>query len=192
MAQQEELGDLKLYHIPEPVTIAAKSQKQVALLQRSGIKVESLYRQRIALGDGSMPPLMRVLSTRNRRLEGLGLPLPSGRLVLFANSGQRPVLIGQGTINDAAVGEDVEIEIGTSGAVTTSLLSLELGDGRSAQSELTVINPHPYPIRYEAEFDAGDRKLISTSKLQTRRGRRVWKATVPPNAKAVLRYRSGS
>ncbi len=50
MAQQEELGDLKLYRIPEPVTVAAKSQKQVAFLDRNGIKVETLYRQRLYAG----------------------------------------------------------------------------------------------------------------------------------------------
>ena len=45
-AQQEELGDLKLYRIPEPVTVAARSQKQVALLQRPGVQVRTLYRAR--------------------------------------------------------------------------------------------------------------------------------------------------
>ena len=45
-AQQEELGDLKLYRIPEPVTVAARSQKQVALLRRAGVQVRTLYRMR--------------------------------------------------------------------------------------------------------------------------------------------------
>ena len=45
-AQQEELGDLKLYRIPEPVTVAARSQKQVALLQRPGVQVRTVYRAR--------------------------------------------------------------------------------------------------------------------------------------------------
>ncbi|WP_229726673.1 DUF4139 domain-containing protein [Sphingomonas alpina] len=34
MAKQEELGDLKLYRIPEPVTVAAMSRKQVAMIDR--------------------------------------------------------------------------------------------------------------------------------------------------------------
>ena len=38
-ASQEELGDLKLYRIPEPVTVAAHSQKQVAFLERAGVPV---------------------------------------------------------------------------------------------------------------------------------------------------------
>jgi hypothetical protein len=74
MAQQEELGDLKLYRIPEPVTVAAKSQKQVAFLDRNGVKVESLYRQRIYVQDTSPRPVMRVITTRNRTAEGLVFP----------------------------------------------------------------------------------------------------------------------
>ena len=41
IAQQEELGDLKLYRIPEPVTVAAHAQKQVALLRARAGAVRS-------------------------------------------------------------------------------------------------------------------------------------------------------
>ena len=34
MAEREDLGDLKLYRIPIPVTVASNSQKQVALLEQ--------------------------------------------------------------------------------------------------------------------------------------------------------------
>ena len=52
---------------------------------------------------------MRVVTTRNRKQEGLGLPLPGGRVTLFAKGRERPVLIGQGSMRDYSVGEDVEI-----------------------------------------------------------------------------------
>src|SRR3546814_1108052 len=45
MAEQEALGDLKLYRIPEPVTVAANSQRQVALLERSDVPIVIVYRQ---------------------------------------------------------------------------------------------------------------------------------------------------
>ncbi|HZG45269.1 MAG TPA: hypothetical protein VEZ41_03245, partial [Allosphingosinicella sp.] len=46
VAVQEELGDLKLYRIPEPVTVAANSQKQVALLVQPSVRVQSVFRAR--------------------------------------------------------------------------------------------------------------------------------------------------
>ena len=122
VAQQEELGDLKLYRIPEPVTVAARSQKQVALLQRAGVRVSLVYRQRLFPTDSSVAgPAQRVLVTRNRTDEGLGLPLPAGRLMLFSEGGPRPILLGQGMITDHAVGEDVEIGLGPAPGVRTRL-----------------------------------------------------------------------
>ena len=55
VAQQEELGDLKLYRIPEPVTVAAHSQKQVAFLERDRVAADFVYRVRYATGDGRAP-----------------------------------------------------------------------------------------------------------------------------------------
>ena len=59
-ASQENLGDLKLYRIPEPVTVAANSQKQVALLTRPDVRIALVYRQGIYRsarlgGDASRP-----------------------------------------------------------------------------------------------------------------------------------------
>jgi hypothetical protein len=198
MAQQEELGDLKLYRIPEPVTVAAKSQKQVAFLDRNGVKVESLYRQRIYVQDTSPRPVMRVITTRNRTAEGLGLPLPAGRVVLFAKGKARPVLIGQGSIGDNSVGEDVEIEVGAANAVTAQITSgprparggpIAAVPAFDQEWELTVSNAHPYPIRFEAELEMSDRKISSATALGRRDGRPLWAVTVPANGRATLRYR---
>ena len=80
-AQQEALGDLKLYRIPEPVTVAANAQKQIALLHQPQVDVRLVYRSRLNAGQLSSPaPAERLLITRNRNTEGLGLPLPGGRV----------------------------------------------------------------------------------------------------------------
>ena len=54
-ARQENLGDLKLYRIPEPVTVAANSQKQVAFLEQPAVRVQLVYRNRIESGDSRDP-----------------------------------------------------------------------------------------------------------------------------------------
>jgi hypothetical protein len=188
-AQQEELGDVKLYRIPEPVTVAAKSQKQVALLQKSGIKVRSLYRQRFsAIGTGTAPA-ERVLLTRNRPEAGLGIPLPAGRVVLFGKGSARPVLIGRGSVDDKAVGEEVEIPVGTSDSVMTSLVNLSRR-GESGDYELTVSNARPVPIQFEAALVPAGTRVTSETALSTRNGMTIWTASVPANGRAVLRYRT--
>jgi len=66
-ASQETLGDVKLYRIPEPVTVNANSQKQVAFLEQPGVRVDIVYRQRLDPDDDDEPEhASRFLVTRNR------------------------------------------------------------------------------------------------------------------------------
>ena len=189
-ARQEELGDLKLYRIPEPVTVAANSQKQVALLQREAVRVDLVYRaglDPVDVHDAS--PAERFLVTRNRTGEGLGLPLPAGRLVLFAEIGGRPLLIGEGHLGDTAVGEDVEVELGGATGVETRIELVREGES-SDEYRLTVTNDRAEPVRFEAEFHAGEElRFRPESRLSRRDGRPLWAVTVPANGSATLRYR---
>ncbi|MDQ8756695.1 hypothetical protein RCO27_10690 [Sphingosinicella sp. LHD-64] len=190
-AQQEELGDLKLYRIPEPVTVAARSQKQVALLQRGGVQVRTVYRQSLSLHDSNRAgAARRTLVTRNRTQEGLGLPLPAGRIRLFADRGARPILIGQGTLADRAVGEDVEIDLGEApGVRTESVLTLRKAGGRAMRDYVvTVTNDLAAPIAFEAEVMADGAEVESRTRLGRRNGRPLWTVQVPANGSAELRF----
>jgi hypothetical protein len=61
------------------VTVAANAQKQVALLARSHVAFEKIYRFRIqswSAGEGM--PATIILRMRNEEKDGLGIPLPAG------------------------------------------------------------------------------------------------------------------
>jgi len=189
-AEQEELGDVKLYRIPEPVTVAANSQKQVAFLEQEGVRVTMAYRRLLDPTDTTEAvPAQRLVTTRNRTAEGLGLPLPAGRLVLFANASDRPILIGEGFLRDHAVGEDVEIVLGTSTGVrsTVELIS-DTADGDDYR--LTVTNDQTRAVRFEAEFRIDEESGFRPARrLDRRDGRPLWTVRVPAGGTAMLRYR---
>ena len=190
-ASQEELGDVKLYRIPEPVTVAANSQKQVAFLEQPRVQVELVYRQRLYPDNDDDEPenADRFLVTRNRTQEGLGVPLPAGGVQLFADAGGRPILIGEGTIPDRAVGEDVEIKVGEAPGVTGRIEEVDEGDDWE-DFALTVTNDQAAPVRYEAEFDVDeDETFRPRGRVGRRDGRPLWTVTVPANGTATLRYR---
>jgi hypothetical protein len=191
MAQQEDLGDLKLYRIPEPVTVAAKSQKQVALMHKQRVKVETVYRQRVSLYNPGHSQVMRVLVTRNTAAAGLGLPLPSGKVAVFGEAGGRgrPLLVGRGILRDRAVGEEVEIPVGVATAVAARFANLSPPNQPPNDWEITVTNAQASPVRYEAELEEYGVKLTPATKLERRDGRPVWIVTVPANGRATLRYR---
>jgi hypothetical protein len=186
-AEQEALGDLKLYRIPEPVTVAANSQKQVALLHQPRVDVRLVYRSQLNAGELSEPrPAGRLLITRNRTAEGLGLALPGGRIALFGTSNGRRLLLGEGALDDRAVGEDVEISLGQAPGVTAGLASATKHDVYL----LTITNDQAVPIHYEAELEVPDGRTIRPrDRLSRRNGRPLWTVTVPANGTATLRYR---
>jgi hypothetical protein len=189
-ALQEELGDLKLYRVPDPVTVASKSQKQVAMLDQPSVKVETIYRQSFGAFD---PPqtggVTRVLVTKNRKAEGLGLPLPAGRLVLFGAGRERPILLGEGYVDDKAIGEDVEIEIGSATGILTQAIVTEGSANNERVVDLVVTNDRDVPVKFEAELEEGGGKLSSDTRLARRDGRPLWAVTVPANGSRSLRYR---
>ncbi len=186
MAQDERLGDVRLYRIPIRVTVAARSQKQIALLKQPSVKVESLLRLRPWQGqlDG---PLERVLVTRNRQAEGLGLPLPAGKLTLFGTRQGRRVLLGEGSIDDHTLDEKVEIKVATATGVRASQRPFASDDGGGHQLTLTNDMPTAQTAEIELPLEA---KALDGAELIKRDGWRLWRVRVPANGTAQLRYRT--
>jgi hypothetical protein len=185
-AQQEALGDLKLYRIPEPVTLAARSQKQVAFMNRQHVRVRFVYRLNAGfglLGRAEPQQLERFLITRNRTAEGLGEPLPAGQLVLFGAGSDRPILLGEGMLGDRAIGEDVEVSLGASPSVYASLHFLSR-QGKSGRFALVVTNAQPRAAAFEAGL--GFEGFAAGARLERRNGQPLWRVTVPANGRAVL------
>ncbi|WP_395613573.1 DUF4139 domain-containing protein [Allosphingosinicella sp.] len=188
-AQQEELGDLKLYRIPEPVTVAARSQKQVALLQQPRVQVRTVYRQRFYPAGQVMRSLAnRFFITRNRREDGLGLPLPAGRLTLFDEESGRQVLVGEAVMRDFALNEDVEIDFGTVPGITSVQTPIARGKDQ-LDYEVVVTNDRPNPVAYELEIAVQPAQVRSETRLGRRNGMALWSVNIPANGSVTLRYR---
>ena len=184
VATEERLGDVWLYRVPITVTVAGRSQKQVALLRQPSVKIASILRLRPH--EAENPEVERVLITRNRPAEGLGLPLPAGKVALFGRSGDRRILIGEGRIDDHTLGEKVEIAVSTSTGVIAE--HRQVGRGSSYHHELTLTNDLRQPRVVEVELPLGARAL-SGGRLMKRDGWMLWRVTVPANGSAELSYR---
>lgn len=184
----ESLGDLKLYRIPVPVTVAAQSQKQVAFLQKAKIKGKMIFRSRVYYDAQEVEMLYRF---RNEEKSGAGDPLPAGQVALFQNGAHGRMLVGETQINDKARDEEVEMVFGEA-----SNVSVESGDsgryGKDWEDRLiTVFNANPFPIHFEAEFEREEDYGLTRfdGKMIKRRGRQVWSVTIPANSTEKLSYR---
>lgn len=186
---QEELGDLKAYRVPERTTVAARSQKQVAMLARDAVPVRIVYEARVHAGEVEKPQI--VLRAANRADQGLGLPLPAGPVALFERQGTgataRDDLIGESSTDDKAIGEDVEFRFDSAANVTAEVRQVFEGE-RYRRTELTVRNANPFAIAFEADFQTDGKLRRPSARLVRRNGRERWVVSVPANDSATLRY----
>ncbi|MFL6781359.1 MAG: DUF4139 domain-containing protein [Sphingomicrobium sp.] len=185
MAQQERLGEVRLYRIPIAVTVAGKSQKQVALLEQPSVRISNILRLRVSPGIVD-EPLERVLVTRNRTAEGLGLPLPAGKVALFGQRDGRRILLGEGRIDDNAVGEKVEIPVATATGVRARQAPFTSEEGGGYQLTLTNDLSSPQIVEIELPLSA---KARGGGRLEKRDGWMLWRVTVSANGRSELRYR---
>ncbi|TMJ15318.1 MAG: hypothetical protein E6G94_07450 [Alphaproteobacteria bacterium] len=200
-AEQEDLGDLKLYRIPIPVTVAAHAQKQVALLSRSKVPYERIYGATLRAGGEDEPtPAGILLRVWNTREKGLGLPLPEGNVAVFEPAGGTMMLAAETPMRDRAVGEKVEFEVGESPDVQI----LQRRVLKKDEKEQDEDDDHPRPRVYEVEIsnaralpitlelslvNYANAKIVKPShKLGLKDGSRMWLARVPANGRATLRY----
>jgi hypothetical protein len=188
MAVQERLGDVRLYRIPISVTVAARSQKQVALLDQPSVTVEPVLRLRPVIGQFERG-FDRVLRTRNNAAHGLGLALPAGKLELFQTGGGRRLLVGEAQTDDRTIGEKVEYVIGESTQVRARQVPIKYGHGDGYALTATNADPASHMIEVELPNNA---KAIAGGTLTRRDGWLLWKVAVPRNGKRELRYRIGS
>lgn len=183
---QEDLGDLKLYRVPERVTVAANAQKQVALLDKGDVPVRLVWTTSID-GDTASPVRM-VVRARNKVADGLGLPLPQGKVAVYEGEsaggegdGGRTLLLGEGGLTDRAIGEDVEIDVAEAPSVVA-----RVEPSPKRRQRMIVTNANPYAVALEVKFAADARRF--DTRVGRKDGLPLWSVTVPANGSAAIGY----
>jgi hypothetical protein len=191
VAEQEDLGDLKLYRVPEPVTVAAQSRKQVAMIDRHGVRFARVYTGSFAPFDHDPDDqprshaAIRTLRTDNVDGQGLGLPLPAGAVAVFEQAGDASLLVGESRLADRAIGDEVEIETGESPDIRYTLVARP----RSAKRQpftARVTNARATPEIFELAIPY--KLAFSSAELIERKGQKTWRVTVPANGEAKLDF----
>lgn len=184
-AEQEDLGDLKLYRIPERVDVKAKGQKQVAMIVQPDVHYKRIYVARAAEFSADSQAIAYVLRGKNDQDKGLGLPLPAGQFAVFENSSFGPLLISEGNLEDRAIGNKVELQMPASPRVRMSHVQISQKKRKSSY-RVKITNALDHPIDIEIGLD-----------LDTRRGKNIrqidgvptWVVTVAANSDAEILYK---
>lgn len=159
-AEEEDLGDLKLFRVPGRVDVSAKGMKQVAFLNKDEVKARLLYTAQCDPYDLIDPENDEpdaaglLLVTKNEEKKGLGIALPQGQMTLFEPTSRGEQLAAQTTLRDYARGQDVELSLGesaqvfgTCGNYTRDGRSSDLAKWSPMRAVVTNANPHPVTVR---------------------------------------------
>jgi len=212
--QQEQLGDLKLYRVPERTTLASRQSKQVRLMDQSGIPVDTVYGADLATpyqGPESTGAAHRLLRTKNTIANHLGLPLPSGQVAVFDSYNGERLLEHESGLRDTAVDEDVEIDMGGSSDVQVSVTPekiridsahatlLPLLPGVTLRSvkvdevrRVEVSNARAAAIAFELrlQLPEGARIVRADHPLGAKNGRPIFRFKVPANQTVAVRFQT--
>ncbi len=195
LAGEENLGDLKLYRMPVPVTVNAQGLKQVAFLREEDVEGRLLYQLGCSPWASSevFNPAAMLLATVNDAAHGLGMALPSGAVAIFERSAAGELLVGTENLRDYASGQDVELAIGASAQVFGQCL-WDRGantDGwrtrwTAMRTELSNANPEPVTVRVllGSPRDWRFRKVREAM----HNGQRIVEVTVPGNSTRTLEW----
>jgi hypothetical protein len=217
---QEQLGDLKLYRVPERTTVASRQSKQVRLLDRLAIPVRRIYGLELSedAGEGSDDPKWEpahvLLRTKNNVANNLGLPLPSGGVAVFGAGPEAggPLLLSESGIGDLAVDEEVEVTAGTSYDVQIKTLVEEVTIDPATAKRIPLVpgvslreveiddmrrvevsNARAADVQFELrlQFEPGARLVRADHPISKRNGRPEFRLTIPANKTVTVRYQTG-
>lgn len=187
-ARVEALGDLKLYRVPMRVTVAAKAQKQVAMLTQPDVAFDRVYILDLS-GQVSPPGASRAASfelrARNTDKAGLGVPLPAGIVALFARGGGRELYAGEAQIDDRAIGEEIALPFDDSPDVRWTLARVAEGKNRE-QWRVDISNALSTSIRLELTLPID----VEDKPANAKRVERGWTqlVDVTPNSVSSVAY----
>ena len=168
LVKEEQLGDLKLYRVPDRTSVVSRQMKQVRLMDRDDIPVELVYHTLLtADSDQDDQTLTKLLRTKNNSANGLGLALPSGHVSLFAIRGSIPLLLQETPFKDTAVNEDLEFEVGDSPDVHVTASTSEPEDeAEDNPKSPPAAGKHPQLPRVPGVKHPASLRLHSESRIE--------------------------
>jgi len=204
--EEERFFEYHLYSFPRKVTVKNKQTKQISLLQSTNFQINRILKSRnknpyLYLSSYSGPTLKQhpeiYLEFKNTKENGLGMPLPKGKVRAYQKSSDGSVLlIGEDRIDHTPKNEKVSLKMGEAFDITIERKQKDFEkisrDVYETAWEIEVRNAKEEAdqVIFE-EYIPGDWKFVSNPDKFKKIASNWIKTTVsiPPEGKKVVRYR---
>lgn len=191
IAPREDIGDYKLYRVPQPTTLGAQSRKQIAFLEKPAVATAMLQLFEVR-GDNFDSDGKTVLRIDNKKGGVLGEPLPGGQVAFFQKHAGEPMLAAETKVKDKAVGELVDFDLPESDDVSLDADQEELASGEGwTRYRITIENDGEGDEPVEVSFANDDYHAVDRigKAVKDRDGKRIWSVVVPAEGKRTIDYR---
>ena len=201
IAAEEALGDLKLYRIPEPVTVAAQGQKQVAFLDKDEVDARFVYVVSCDYGEVDdadeveyFDPARLLLVTKNDKARGLGQSLPMGGIAIYEPTAFGDLLVAETRLRDFALSEDIELDLPQSTQVFAQCGDVDREDTekerRWVRKRAQVSNANDTPVTVRLDLGtAGFTKIRGLKNTRIKDGRLIYETEIPANSRRIVQFR---
>jgi hypothetical protein len=199
---------LGLYHVftlPYRVTLRNGQRTQAVLLPATRVKVQRelvlnplpVYAWRSRFGETPRQHPISTLLLDNTAANGLGRPLPGGRVRLYRRTRSgTPLFIGEDRVPATPVGQSVRIPVGEAFDVTARRVQTDFEhvstNVSEAAYEVRLSNASAKPVQVTVREAFGGDWLVLVENMPHHRDSALsasWTVTVPAKGRTVLRYR---
>ncbi|MBN1300124.1 MAG: DUF4139 domain-containing protein [Melioribacteraceae bacterium] len=111
---EQEFFEYHIYTLQRPATLSNNETKQISLFEAGNVKAEKKFYYKSAnyYGGTNKGKVSVILEFRNGKAEGLGVPMPKGKVRVYKSDGESIEFIGEDLIDHTPLKEDVKLKIG--------------------------------------------------------------------------------
>ena len=111
--REKSFFEYHIYDLQRPTTLSQNETKQISLFEAPGIKVTKKYLYRSGFYYGNNPGKVSVIvEFDNTKENGLGIPLPKGKVRVYKSDGESNEFIGEDLIDHTPNKEKIKLKIG--------------------------------------------------------------------------------
>ncbi len=192
--KERSFFEYHIYELPRRTTLANREKKQIAFFNAENIQVRKKYLYRSYVGN-KMQNVKVTLEFKNDKANGLGIPLPAGKVRLFKKDGESLEFAGEDKIEHLAEGETVFLTIGKAFDVkgkTEELNRRKIAKGvYETEYKITILNAKNDAVTVETlQRFYGDWEILRSdakySKINSRTAK--FEIEVPAKGKTSVKF----
>ncbi|MCK9329582.1 MAG: hypothetical protein M0Q94_06870 [Candidatus Cloacimonetes bacterium] len=148
--EEKEFSDYRLYTLDQKADIDNNQEKQLALYPTKTATYKRIYQYRVSQSEVDV-----LISFKNSKEDGLGVPLPKGNVNFYEidESDHTAQFVGVNSINHTSINEEIKLKIGTAfdlvpkttvvsserfGSVTETIYEVKISNNKSDAATVVV------------------------------------------------------